>query len=98
MFGTAKRPRAVVSRSLKHIYIQFIDDDKGKTLAMASDKDVTATKGMNKTDIASKVGKTAAERAQKVKIKEIIFDRRGYRYHGRVQALADGMREKGLKF
>ena len=96
--GTAECPRLNVFRSLKHIYAQLIDDDKGVTLASAS----TAEKGFEEyggnIDAAKKVGKLLAERAAAKNITECVFDRGGYIYHGRVQGLAEGAREGGLKF
>ena len=99
--GTAETPRMSVFRSLNHIYVQVIDDTKGVTLCSAStmEKDVKAKiKGMNKTDAAKVVGKIAGEKAVALKIESIVFDRGGYLYTGRVQAVADGAREAGLKF
>lgn len=83
--GTAKRPRACVSRSLSRVYVQLIDDENHHTLAAASGK-------------PQEVGKKIAELAKKVGVKSIVFDRSGYRYHGRVKLLADTMREAGLEF
>ena len=96
--GTAERPRLCVYRSLQNIYVQIIDDTCGKTLVSASsvEKDF-ATAGGNK-DAAKKVGQLAAERALAKGITEVVFDRGGYVYHGRVAALAEGAREAGLKF
>ena len=96
--GTAERPRLSVFRSEKHIYAQIIDDVHGKTLVSASsvEKDFEGS-GANKEG-ARKVGKTVAERAVKAGIEEVVFDRGGYIYHGRVQELAEGAREGGLKF
>ena len=96
--GTAERPRLCVFRSEKNIYAQVIDDVAGKTLVSASsvEKDFEGT-GSNK-EAAHKVGKLVAERAVKAGIEEVVFDRGGYIYHGRVQALAEGAREGGLKF
>ena len=99
--GTAQNPRLNVYRSLNHIYVQLIDDTKGVTLCSAStmEKDVKAEiKDMTKTDAAKVVGKKAAEKALKQGIKEVVFDRGGYLYTGRVQAVADGAREAGLNF
>jgi large subunit ribosomal protein L18 len=99
--GTAARPRLNVFRSLSHIYAQVIDDEKGVTLASASsvDKELAAQLvGKTKKESAAAVGKAVAERALAAGISEVIFDRGGYLYHGRVQALADGAREGGLKF
>jgi len=94
--GTADRPRLNVYRSLNNIYVQVIDDLNGVTLTAASSLDVDA-KG-NKTEQAKAVGKLVAERVQDAGIKEVVFDRGGYRYHGRVKALAEATREAGLKF
>ena len=99
--GTAQTPRLNVYRSLNHIYVQIIDDTKGVTLCSAStmEKDVKAAiKDMTKTDAAKVVGKTAAEKALKLGVKDVVFDRGGYLYTGRVQAVADGAREAGLNF
>lgn len=99
--GTAETPRMSVYRSLNHIYVQVIDDAKGVTLCSAStmEKDVKAQiKDMTKTDAAKTVGKVVAERALAAGIKQVVFDRGGYLYTGRVQALADGAREAGLNF
>lgn len=99
--GTAEKPRFNVYRSLNHIYVQVIDDVKGVTLCSAStmEKEVKAEiKDMTKTDAAKVVGKKAAERALKAGIKDVVFDRGGYLYTGRVQAVADGAREAGLNF
>lgn len=99
--GTAQTPRLNVYRSLNHIYVQIIDDVKGVTLCSSStmEKSVKAAiKDMTKTDAAKVVGKTAAEKALKLGIKEVVFDRGGYLYTGRVQAVADGAREAGLNF
>ena len=94
----AHRPRLSVYRSLKYIYAQIIDDVKGVTLAAAStlDKDFSGNGG-NK-DAARKVGEMIAKRAAEKGIEEVVFDRGGYIYHGRVKELADGAREGGLKF
>ncbi|MCK0160618.1 50S ribosomal protein L18 [Allomuricauda sp. F6463D] len=98
-FGTEARPRLSVFRSNKEIYAQLIDDDKGVTLAAASsrDKDVEATKG-TKSEIASNVGKAIAEKALKLGVEAVAFDRGGNLYHGRIKSLAEGAREAGLKF
>ena len=94
--GTAQRPRMTVFRSNKQIYVQLIDDLEGKTLAAASSKGLEA--GGTKCEIAAQVGKAIAEKAQAAGISEVVFDRNGYLYHGRVKALADAAREAGLKF
>ena len=99
--GTTKRPRMTVFRSNKQIYVQFIDDLTGVTMAAASslDKEVAeAAAGKNKCDVAALVGKLAAERAAAKGISVVSFDRNGYLYHGRVKQLADAAREGGLKF
>ncbi len=99
--GTAERPRLNVFRSLDHIYVQVIDDESGKTIVSAStvDKNLRADiDGKTKKEQAKLVGKAVAERAQAAGVKEVVFDRGGYLYHGRVQALAEGAREGGLEF
>ncbi|WP_299254130.1 50S ribosomal protein L18 [uncultured Lacinutrix sp.] len=97
--GTEARPRLAVFRSNKEIYAQVVDDVTGKTLAASSsrDKDISSVKG-NKSDAATLVGKSIAEKAIKAGINTIAFDRGGYLYHGRVKSLAEGAREAGLKF
>lgn len=98
--GTASRPRMAVYRSLSNIYVQIIDDSIGHTLAAAStmDKDLAASlEGKTKTEAAKIVGEKAAKLALAKGINEAIFDRGGYIYHGRVEALAEGAREAGLK-
>ncbi len=92
--GTAERPRLSVYRSNKLIYCQLIDDQKGMTLASASSRSVQGSK----SEQAVEVGKIIAERAKASGIEAVVFDRGGYRYHGRVKSLADGAREGGLKF
>ncbi len=95
------RPRLSVFRSSKHIYAQVIDDLKGQTLASASSLEKTMRDGGNTgadIDAAKAVGKLVAERAVKNGVREVIFDRGGYLYHGRVKALADAARESGLSF
>lgn len=92
--GTAERPRLSVFRSNESIYCQLIDDLAGVTLAAASSKGCNGTK----TEQAAEVGKLIAERAKEKGIEVVVFDRGGYRYHGRVTALANGAREGGLKF
>jgi len=97
--GTPQRPRLCVFRSLKHIYAQIIDDQAGRTLVAASDleKDLSlATDG--KKDVAGRVGGLLAQRALERGIKMVVFDRGGYRFHGRVKALAEAAREAGLQF
>lgn len=99
--GTADRPRLNVFRSASHIYAQVIDDRVGRTIAAASDLDkdlVEELTGKAKRDRAKVVGRVVAERARDKGITSVVFDRGGYRYHGRVQALADAAREAGLGF
>lgn len=95
--GTAERPRLVVFRSLKKNYAQLVDDASGKVLAAASDGTVSAKIG-NKSQRAKIVGVELAKKALEKGINACVFDRNGYKYHGRVKALADGAREGGLKF
>lgn len=98
--GSPERPRLAVRRSLAHTYAQLIDDQVGKTLAAASDKDIEAKElaGKSKTDIAFLVGKTLAERAKAKGVEKVVFDRRDKKFHGRIKAVADGAREGGLQF
>jgi len=97
--GTAERPRMMVFRSSKEIYVQLIDDLAGKTLLSVSSqtKEISANKA-TKTEKAVMVGKLIAERASEQNISSVVFDRNGYLYHGRVKACADAAREGGLKF
>ncbi|MFC3501389.1 50S ribosomal protein L18 [Micromonospora sp. NPDC049366] len=97
--GTAERPRLVVTRSLRHIVAQIVDDTKGHTLASAStlDASLRGTEG-DKSALAGKVGALLAERAKAAGISKVVFDRGGNRYAGRVAALADAAREAGLEF
>lgn len=92
--GTPERLRLVVFRSLKHIYAQLVDDDAKRTVMTVSDKDLTG----KKAERATAVGKRIAEQAKSAGVSKVVFDRAGYRYHGRVKALADGAREGGLEF
>jgi len=95
--GSAERPRLTIYRSLNHIYAQIIDDVEGRTIAAASttEKDLRGGTGGN-IDAAMRVGRAIAERALSQGIEQVVFDRGGYRYHGRVKALADAAREGGL--
>lgn len=99
VFGTSERPRVSVYKSLRNIYVQFIDDTKGHTIASASTLSKEWT-GYDKCNIktAIELGKIAAERALDKGIKSVVFDRSGYKYHGCIKALAEAMREKGLDF
>ena len=99
--GTAEKPRLVVFRSLKHIYAQLVDDDRGVTLLGVSDLSEglpTPAEGGGKVGRAKAVGQLLADRAKAAGVSRVVFDRAGYRYHGRVQAVADGAREGGLEF
>ena len=95
--GTPTRPRLVVSRSTRHVYVQLVDDVAGRTLASAStmEADLRAFDG-DKTAKAKKVGELVAQRAKDAGVDAVVFDRGGNRYHGRVAAIADGAREAGL--
>jgi len=97
--GTAERPRLVVFRSARHISAQVIDDTAGRTIASAStvETELRSSSGGN-IAAASSVGRLVAERARAAGVASVVFDRGGYRYHGRVAALADAAREKGLEF
>jgi large subunit ribosomal protein L18 len=112
IFGTNQRPRLSVFRSAKHIYTQLIDDKKGETMLSASDLELKPvlskvegkkarperSRRAQKQEIAKEVGKLLAKKAKVKKITEVVFDRGGYKYHGRIKALAEGAREGGLKF
>jgi large subunit ribosomal protein L18 len=92
--GTDSRPRLSVFRSNKYIYVQVISDDQGRTLTAAP----TTTAGKGNMGAAQQLGKDIAERCKALSIGEVVFDRGGYKYHGRIRALADAAREAGLKF
>lgn len=105
--GTSEKPRLFAFRSNNHIYVQLIDDDKGKIIVAVSDLELkkgptsakaSAGKKKTKTDKAKEVGKLIAKEALEKKIEKAVFDRGGYKYHGRIKALAEGAREGGLKF
>ena len=99
--GTSERPRLCVYRSVGHIYTQLIDDSNGKTLASASSVDKETKKGLKgggNIAAAKVIGTTIAERAKAAGVSKVVFDRGGYKYHGRVKALADAAREAGLQF
>jgi large subunit ribosomal protein L18 len=95
--GTPERPRLAVFRSSRYIYAQVIDDAAGHTLAAASTQDLPAS-ASPKTEAAKAVGKLVAERAKAAGVSQVVFDRGGYRFHGRVKAVAEGAREEGLEF
>jgi large subunit ribosomal protein L18 len=97
MEGTTARPRLSVYRSNKQIYCQLIDDHNGTTLAAAASTDESVA-GANKTEVATKVGELIGTRAKAINISEVVFDRGGYLFHGRIKALAEGARNTGLKF
>lgn len=94
--GTAKRPRLAVYRSLAHIHAQLVDDVARRTLAAASSLELRGTTGKTKSEIAALVGERLGERAKTAGISAAVFDRGGFRYHGRVRALAEGARKTGL--
>jgi len=96
IIGTKERPRLSVYRSLKHIYVQLIDDEVGHTLVAAST--IGITNSGTKAEKSKAGGRVLAKKALSKSIKEVVFDRGGYKYHGRVKALADGAKEGGLKF
>jgi large subunit ribosomal protein L18 len=101
VFGTSAKPRLNVYKSLSHIYAQIIDDTTGKTLITASTTEKAVHEGLKhggNVEAAKKVGVSIAERALGKNIKQVVFDRGGYQYHGCVKALADAAREKGLDF
>jgi large subunit ribosomal protein L18 len=93
--GTAERPRLVVFRSLKHISVQLVDDVARRTIATVTS---TTIEGGKKTEKSTEVGKRIAAKAKDAGITKVVFDRAGYKYHGRVKAVADGAREGGLEF
>ena len=99
--GTSERPRLCVVRSLNHIYCQLIDDTKGSTLVSASTLDPIikdSSNGKKKVEVSVLVGQLIAKRASESGIKKVVFDRGGYKYHGRVKALAEASRKAGLEF
>ncbi|HKL16862.1 MAG TPA: 50S ribosomal protein L18 [Patescibacteria group bacterium] len=100
--GTKERPRLSVFKSNKFTYAQLVNDKKDETLVSADSRELKKDKKtknkLNKTEAAKKTGELLAEKAKKKKIKKVVFDRSGYRFHGRIKALAQGARDKGLKF
>jgi len=96
--GTKKRPRLSVFKSNKYIYTQLIDDINSKTLVSANDVKIDKNDKLNKIEKAKEIGSLLAKKAIENKIENIVFDRSGYKYHGRVKAIAEGAREGGLKF
>ena len=98
VFGTSECPRLCIFRSNANIYAQIIDDEKGATLVSASSLDKELKLKNNNVEAAAKVGEALAKKAKKAGIKNVVFDRGGYMYHGRIKALADAARENGLEF
>lgn len=98
ILGVPGQPRLTVFRSSKHIYAQVIDDLSGRTITSASTNEKSYSSGGGNVNAASEIGKVIADRATSAGVKKVVFDRNGYRYHGRIRALADGAREGGLKF
>ncbi len=99
--GTVSRPRLCVRRSLNHIYVQIVDDTSGKSLLQIGSigKDIAQkAANKNKTDVSRLIGEMAAEKAKEKGIEKVVFDRKGYTYHGRIKALAEAARKKGLQF
>jgi large subunit ribosomal protein L18 len=98
--GTAEKPRLAVFRSNRQIYVQVVDDQKGNTLLSVSskEKEIASKTGIKKTEQAKLVGKSLAAKCLEKGIENVVFDRSGYKYHGRVKSLADAAREGGLKF
>lgn len=96
--GSSRRPRLAVFRSNRYIYAQVIDDERGHTVAAASSQEATLRERSLTIETASEVGRLLAERARSAGVSTVVFDRGGYRYHGRVKALADAARQAGLEF
>ena len=99
--GTAARPRVAIHRTLKHIYAQAIDDEQGRTVAFASTREAQVRSALDKSsniDAAKQVGKAIADKLKDAGVETIVFDRGGFLYHGRVKALAEAIREGGLRF
>ncbi|MGQ9465309.1 MAG: 50S ribosomal protein L18 [bacterium] len=98
LFGFSEKPRLCVFRSNKHIYAQIIDDSRGIVICGVSSVNAPGLKGKKKVEAANEIGKAIAKLALEKGIKEVCFDRGGYKYHGRIKALAEGARQSGLKF
>ncbi|GBE16284.1 50S ribosomal protein L18 [bacterium BMS3Abin15] len=98
VFGTSQKPRFLIFKSIRNIYVQVVDDNKGLVLASASLKDLSAKSKKSNLENAGKIGKLVAEKCSKAKITAVVFDRGGYKYHGKVKALAEEARKGGLKF
>lgn len=97
IFGTAQKPRMRVFRSLRYTYVQVIDDSSGHVLAQASTKEIPR-KGLSKKESAEKIGELIAKRCNEKNVFNVVFDRGGYKYHGRIKAVAEAARKAGLKF
>ncbi|OGI16863.1 MAG: 50S ribosomal protein L18 [Candidatus Moranbacteria bacterium RIFCSPHIGHO2_02_FULL_40_12b] len=97
VFGTAQRPRLCVFKSLKIIYAQVIDDERGSTLAAVDSREIKGKAG-DKKEIAEKTGAMLAEKCKKIGIQEVVFDRSGYKFHGKIKSLAESAKKGGLKF
>lgn len=99
IFGTKERPRLTIYKSLKHLYAQAINDEKGETFVVASDFDLKTTRKNKKpAEAAKEIGGLVAKKLQEKKIDKVIFDRRGYKYHGIIKIFADAVREGGIEF
>jgi large subunit ribosomal protein L18 len=101
LFGTAERPRLSIFRSARYVYAQLIDDESGKTLCASSSLEKAVRGGVKSprsVEASTAVGKAIADKAKAAKIENVVFDRNGFIFHGRVKAIADGAREAGLKF
>ena len=98
IFGSKEKPRLSIFRSLKHIYAQLIDDDKGETLVAVSDYDLKGKDKKAKNEVSKELGTLIAKKALEKKIERVVFDRGSCKYHGRIKALAEGAKEGGLKF
>ncbi len=105
IFGTKKVPRLCVTRSLNHMYVQLINDEEGKTVLSVWDKEIKKSKKSKNEDnlsgkikLSFEVGKLIGKKAKDKKIKKVVFDRSGYKYHGRIKAVAEGARKEGLEF
>ncbi len=96
--GTTERPRLSVFRSLNHIYAQIINDENGNTLIQANSLEIKNNKAATKTEVAAEVGVLLGQRAKEKKVKQLVFDKNGYKYHGRIKALADSVRKEGVQF
>jgi len=100
IMGTSKRPRVSVFKSNRHVFIQFIDDEAGKTILsnkITKNQEPRTKNKETKTEKAMKIGETLAQKAKELGIKEVVFDRGGFKYHGRVKAVAEGLKQGGIK-